>query len=149
MSARLDAALARATPAALAVFRVVCAFMYTAAGTSKLIGWPVAAFTAPGLGSWPVWWAGLIETVAGALILLGLRTRSAALLASGEMAVAYFMVHQPMALWPIDPAQDYGEIAILYCFAFLLLVFTGGGAATLDAVVARRRATPRAPTAAG
>lgn len=149
MSSRLDATLARATPAALAVFRVVCAFMYTAAGTSKLTGWPVAAFTAPGVGSWPVWWAGLIETVAGTLILVGLGTRPAAFLAAGEMAVAYFTVHQPLALWPIDPAQDYGEIAILYCFAFLLLVFTGGGAATLDAVAARRRVSPRAPTPAG
>ena len=122
----------------LSVFRVVCAFMYTLAGTSKLFHWPVEFFAAPGFGSWPIWWAGLIETVAGTLILLGLFTRPAAFLASGEMALAYFTRHQPLALWPIDPAQDYGEIAILYCFAFLLLVFTGGGAYTLDNVRRRR-----------
>lgn len=118
---------------------MVCAFMYTAAGTSKLFDWPVPAFAAPGFGSWPIWWAGVIEFTAGTFILLGLFTRSAAFVASGEMAVAYFTQHQPLALWPIDPAQDYGEIAILYCFAFLLLVFTGGGAYTLDGVLRRRR----------
>lgn len=125
---------------------MVCAFMYTAAGTSKLIGWPVAFFAAPGFGSWPIWWAGVIEFAAGSLILLGLFTRPAAFVASGEMAVAYFTQHQPLALWPIDPAQDYGEIAILYCFAFLLLVFTGGGAYALDTV---RRRSPRADVPPG
>lgn len=112
--------------------------MYTAAGASKLFDWPVAVFAAPGFGSWPIWWAGVIEFAAGSLILLGLFTRPAAFVASGEMAVAYFTQHQPLALWPIDPAQDYGEIPILYCFAFLLLVFTGGGAYALDTVRRRR-----------
>ncbi|MBS9533602.1 DoxX family protein [Mycobacterium sp. M1] len=137
MFAGLDQTLTRWTPAALSVFRVVCAFLYTVAGTSKLFDWPVAAFAAPGVGSWPIWWAGVIEFGAGTLILLGLCTRPAAFLAAGEMAVAYFTQHQPLALWPIDPAQDYGEIAILYCFAFLLLVFTGGGKYTLDALIRR------------
>lgn len=118
---------------------MVSAFMYTAAGTSKIFHWPLASWAAPGFGSWPVWWAGLIESTTGILILFGLLTRPAAFLASGEMAVAYFMQHQPLALWPIDPAQDYGEIPILYCFIFLLLVFSGGGAFALDNV---RRTRP-------
>lgn len=142
MTHQLDVQLNRYTPLALTLFRVVCAFMYTAAGASKLFHWPVAVFAAPGFGSWPVWWAGVIEFVAGILILFGLFTRPAAFLASGEMAMAYFTQHQALALWPIDPAQDYGEIPILYCFAFLLLVFTGGGAYALDNAWRRRSKQP-------
>lgn len=142
MTTRLVARLDRYSPVALGVLRGVAAFMYTAAGTSKIFHWPLPAWAAPGFGSWPIWWAGLIESGAGVLILLGLATRPAALLASGEMAVAYFTQHQPLALWPIDPAQDYGEIPILYCFVFFLLVFSGGGAFALDNLRRKRRAEP-------
>ena len=76
-------------------------------------------------GTWPYWWAGLIELVVGLLVLIGLLVRPAALLGSGTMAYAYFTAHQPKALWPID---NGGELAILYCFAFLLIAFTGAGA---------------------
>jgi len=58
-------------------------------------------------------------------VMIGLFTQPAALLGSGAMAYAYFTVHQPKALWPID---NGGELAILYCFALLLLAFTGAGA---------------------
>ena len=128
------APLQRYTPAVLSVFRAVFALLYTAHGTSLLFGWPLG-HPVP-VGSWPVWWAGVIEFGAGSLILLGLCTRPAAFLASGQMAVAYFWQHQPHALWPIDPAQGGhggGEPSVLYCFAFLLLVFTGPGAWALDA----------------
>ena len=53
---------------------VLVAAAATVAGTSKLFDWPVAAFAAPSVGSWPIWWAGVIETIAGTLILLGLGT---------------------------------------------------------------------------
>jgi putative oxidoreductase len=84
---------------------------------------------------WPFWWAGLIELVTGVLIMIGLFTRPAAFIAAGHMAVTYFWRHQPDTLWP---HVNEGERAVLYCFAFLLLVFTGGGAYALDAVLASR-----------
>lgn len=135
-----DARLNRHTPAFLSLFRVVFALLYTAHGTSLLFGYPLP--TRIPVGVWPVWWAGVIEFVAGLLILLGLFTCAAAFLASGQMAVAYFWQHQPHALWPIDPAQGGhggGEPSVLYCFAFLLLVFTGPGAYALDTLRSARR----------
>lgn len=110
----------------LGIFRIVVGFLYTIHGTVHLFGWPVAARGgAVSVGSWPIWWAGLIELIVGLLVMIGLFTRPAALLGSGAMAYAYFTVHQPKALWPID---NGGELAILYCFALLLIAFTGPGA---------------------
>ena len=85
--------------------------------------------------TWPGWYAGLIEFVAGLLIGSGLFTRAAAFIASGHMAVAYFWMHQPRSLWPIGdpPAGNGGTPAILFCFGFLLLVFVGGGGYSIDA----------------
>jgi putative oxidoreductase len=88
------------------------------------------------MGAWPFWWAGLIEIVAGLLLLTGLATRAAAFVASGEMAFAYFTQHLPNGFWPI---ANGGELAVLYCFGFFLLVFTGGGAFALDAMRGGRR----------
>lgn len=68
--------------------------------------------------------AGIVELVTGALILVGYRTRLAAFLASGQMAVAYFYRHQPDGLLPI---QNDGELAALYCFVFLFLTAAGPG----------------------
>jgi putative oxidoreductase len=136
----LDARLNSYSPAVLSLFRVVFGFLFTAFGTSKLFDWPIA-FHIPA-GTWPVWFAGVIELVTGLLILFGLFTRIAAFIASGHMAVAYFWQHQPVALWPIGPPEmggNGGLDAILFCFAFFLLVFTGGGAYALDSVLRRRR----------
>ncbi len=78
------------------------------------------------IGSWPYWWAGVIELVVGLLVALGLFTRIAALVGSGEMAFAYFTQHlPPHGLLPI---QNQGELAVLYCFALFLLAFSGPGA---------------------
>lgn len=120
------------------VFRVVLGFLFAAHGTVKLFGWPPDVGTAAEFGAWPSWWAGLIELVTGVLVMIGLFTRAAAFLASGTMAVAYFWRHQAEALLPI---QNGGESAALYCFAFLLLLFIGGGAWALDDLRPRR---PRA-----
>jgi putative oxidoreductase len=68
--------------------------------------------------------------VVGILITAGLFTRIAAFVASGEMAFAYFTQHLPNGFWPI---ANKGELAVLYCFSFLLLVFVGGGAFAVDA----------------
>jgi putative oxidoreductase len=73
--------------------------------------------------------------VGGGLIALGLFTRIAAFVCSGQMAVAYFMAHAPQGFWP---ALNGGEAAILFCFVFLYLVFAGGGIWSLDALVRKR-----------
>jgi putative oxidoreductase len=82
--------------------------------------------------------AGVIELVTGVLIALGLFTRIAAFIASGEMAVGYFMMHASKSFWP---AVNQGETAILFCFVFLYLAAAGPGAWSIDN--ARVRGTPR------
>src|SRR5512141_1169757 len=89
--------------------------------------------------------AGWIEIVCGTLILIGLLTRPAAFLASGEMAFAYFMGHFPHGFWPI---QNHGEPAVLFCFLFLFLVANGPGPFSLDHVIWRRRPAARTCPAA-
>jgi putative oxidoreductase len=73
--------------------------------------------------------AGVIELVCSVLIMLGLFTRIAAFIASGEMAAAYFIAHFPMGLVPL---QNGGELAVLYCFAFLYIATRGPGMCSLD-----------------
>ena len=81
---------------------------------------------------------GWIELVAGLLIAVGLVTRIAAFIASGEMAVGYFMFHAPGGFFPI---QNHGEPAVMYCFVFLFILFYGPGWLSIDAMIARGRAT--------
>ncbi|MFJ4032044.1 MULTISPECIES: DoxX family protein [Streptomyces] len=136
MSARLNAA----QPYALGLFRIVIGLLFTVHGAASLFGVLGGAAGTHGgtiaAGSWPGWYAALIQLVAGALVLLGLGTRGAALLASGSMAFAYFDVHQQAAFWPI---QNGGELSVLFCWTFFLLIFTGSGAFGLDRLVASRR----------
>jgi putative oxidoreductase len=142
MTTKVDSRLNSYSPAVLSLFRAVFGLLFAAFGTSKLLDWPIT-FGIP-TGSWPVWYAGLIELVTGLLIMVGLFTRVAAFIASGHMAVAYFWQHQPHALWPIAPPEmggNGGLDSILFCFAFFLLVFTGGGAYALDAMRSGRRRT--------
>jgi putative oxidoreductase len=80
--------------------------------------------------------AGWIEMVCGTLIMLGLLTRPAAFLASGEMAFAYFIAHFPHGFWPI---QNHGEPAVLFCFIFLFFAANGAGPLSVDAWLARKR----------
>lgn len=132
MTRNLEARLNPYSPVALAVFRVVIGLLFLCHGLSKLIGWPLAVKIP--VGEWPFYYAGWIELVTGVLIVIGLFTRAASFVACGEMAVAYFSQHLPHGLLPI---VNHGELAVLYCFAFLLLIFMGGGPYALDA---RRRA---------
>lgn len=81
--------------------------------------------------------AGAIELIAGILITIGLFTRAAAFIASGEMAVGYFMMHFPKSPWP---AANMGEGAILFCFIFLYLAAAGVGAWSVDS--AREKNAP-------
>jgi putative oxidoreductase len=125
-------------PVALAVFRVVFGLLFLCEGLSTLIGWP-AQRQAP-VGQWPAYYAGWIEVITSALIIPGLFTREAAFVACGEMAVAYFSVHLPQGFFPIN---NQGEAAVMYCFTFFLLIFTGGGAYSADARRRGRRLTGR------
>jgi putative oxidoreductase len=128
MTQKLDARLSPFAPGALSVFRVIVGLLFLCHATQKLFGWP----TGPQVpaGTWPFFYAGIIELVVGILITAGLFTRIAAFVASGEMAFAYFTQHLPDGFWPI---ANKGELAVLYCFSFLLLVFVGGGAFAVDA----------------
>jgi putative oxidoreductase len=130
MTGNLDAQLDRFSAPVLGLFRIVVGFLFTFHGTTTLFGWPNSeGGGAVPVGTWPYWWAGVIELVVGLLLVAGLFTRLAALLGSGTMAFAYFTVHQPKALLPID---NGGELAALYCFAFLLIAFAGPGALAID-----------------
>ncbi|GAA1330309.1 DoxX family protein [Saccharothrix algeriensis] len=120
---------------ALALFRIVVGVLFMCHGVQKLFG-VLGAQNPVSLTAWPSGPAAVIELVCGALLVLGLGTRAAALLASGAMAYAYFVVHQPMGLLPIE---NKGELAAVYSWAFLLLAFTGPGAWALDRVIASRK----------
>ena len=112
-------------PLALGVLRIMAGLLFLAHGTQKLIGFPGGERAGSGLAfDNPGAFAGVIELVAGALIALGLWTRPAAFVASGTMAVAYFMAHAPQNFWPVN---NMGDAAILYCFVFLYFVFAGPG----------------------
>ena len=113
----------------LSVLRVVTALLFLQHGLAKFFAFPhVAAFdnlqyfSLLGL-------AGLIEIVGSVLLLLGLYTRLAAFVMSGEMAFAYFMRHAPEGFFPI---LNRGELAVLYCFVFLYFAVAGGGAWSID-----------------
>lgn len=122
----------------LALFRIVVGLMFLCHGVAYLfgvLGGNQGTGQAVEFASWPGWWAALIQLVCGALVLLGLFTRPSAVLASGSMAYAYFVVHQPHALLPLN---NGGELAAMYCWAFFLIAILGPGAWALDHFVLRR-----------
>ncbi len=84
-----------------------------------------------------MWWSGILEAALGPLLLLGLFTRPVAFVASGEMAIGYFMIHAPDSVWP---AINGGDAAILYTFVFLLIAAAGPGAWSLDGWLVKRLA---------
>jgi putative oxidoreductase len=125
--------LSALSPRALSVLRIVTALLFLEHATQKFFAFPVPV---PLPGPLPplLVAAGAIELVAGVLITLGLFTRLAAFVASGEMAVAYFIGHASKGFWP---AANQGEGAILYCFIFFYLIFAGPGSWSLDHVIRR------------
>ncbi len=116
-------------PRMLSVLRIVVALLFIEHGTQKLFGFPVPP--ASGLPAMMTlsWTAAVIETVGGVLVLIGLFTRAAALILSGEMAVAYWMAHAPRSPFPI---ANGGDAAILYCFVFLFIAAAGAGPWAID-----------------
>lgn len=113
----------------LGILRIVAALCFITHGTMKLLGFPALPPGMPAPSLLPLMGvAGLLELVGGALVLLGLFTRPVAFLLSGEMAVAYWLVHAPQGL---VPATNMGEAAVLFCFIFLYLAAAGPGAFAL------------------
>ena len=109
---------------AYALLRIMAGLMFAFHGAQKLLG--LFAQSQPSAGS-QLWFAGIIELFGGLAVMLGLGTRLAALICSGEMAVAYFQVHWKFQLnSQFFPIVNQGELAALYCFVFLLVVFRGG-----------------------
>lgn len=130
------------SPQALAALRVIAALLFMEHGLMKLVHFPAAQPGVPDPLPALLVAAAVIEVAAGALIALGLFTRPAAFIASGEMAVGYFLMHASKTFWP---ALNGGDAAILFSFAFFYLTFAGAGAFSLDAVIARTREHHGAP----
>jgi putative oxidoreductase len=137
----LDARLSSSSAPVISLFRAVIGFLFALHGAMTLFNWPLAIPMPVHVGDWPVWWSGLIEFITGLLVMVGLFTRAAAFLASGTMAVAYFWQHQPHALWPFDKdiGGNNGELSILFCFSFFLILFIGPGSIAVDTLLHRKR----------
>lgn len=127
----MNASLSRYAPTFLSILRIITGLIFLEHGTQKFLSFPAGemAGIGPALAH-PGAYAGIIELIAGLLITIGLFTRPAAFVASGTMAVAYWMVHAPQNPFPIN---NGGDAAILYCFVFLYFVFAGPGPISLDA----------------
>ena len=125
----MDKIMARYSAPAYAVMRIVVGSLFFCHGLQKVFGLfgGVNGAPAPLLSLFGI--AGVIELVAGALIVVGFRTVIAALFASGEMAVAYFIGHLPMGFWPI---QNGGEESVFYCFVFFYMATRGAGRWSVD-----------------
>ena len=124
----------RYAPKVYAILRVVFGLMFLSHGLQKIFGMfggaQLFGGQLPPLTSMPGI-AGVLELILGTLIMAGLFASIAGFLASGEMAVAYFTAHQPTGVWPLE---NQGELAVLYCFAFLYIAARGAGPWSLDAV---------------
>lgn len=126
----------------LAILRIVTGYMFLMHGSGKLFHVPqVEGYEAIELLSL-VGAAGVLELVCGILVLIGWFTRTAAFIASGQMAVAYFLAHASAGN-VLVPLQNQGELAVLYCFVFLLLWSMGPGAWSVDEWRASARSQSR------
>ena len=139
--ANLNAFCSQWAPRLLSVLRIVAGFLILQHGSQKLFGVPgdkpaVALQSMMGV-------AGVVEFFGGLLLLLGLFTRPAAFILSGQMAVAYFMAHAPRGPLPI---LNGGELAVIYCFVFLYLAAAGGGSWSVDHCVRRNTSSPKSAT---
>jgi putative oxidoreductase len=128
----MDRWLGRHAERAYALLRIVAGILFACHGAQKLFG----ALGGTAMTSNPMMLvAGIIEFGGGLLIAIGLLTSWVAFIASGEMAVAYFMAHAKGGFWPI---VNKGEPAVLYCFLFLYIAARGSGPYSVDAAMRRR-----------
>jgi putative oxidoreductase len=135
----LAAKLTSWEPYALAALRIVSGLLFLEHGTQKFLSFPPGDYAGIGWAfSNAGAYAGVIELITGVLIAVGWFTRPAAFVASGTMAVAYWMAHAPQNFWPVN---NMGDSAILYCFVFLYFVFSGAGALSIDGRATHAEAT--------
>ena len=125
---------ARFAPYLFAILRIMTGVMFMMHGTAKLFGWPtnrppVDLASRAGI-------AGLIETIGGAMLVIGLLTSAVAFICSGLMAFAYFLSHAPDAFLPL---VNRGELAVVYCFLFLYMSAYGAGAWSVDGMKRSRK----------
>jgi putative oxidoreductase len=122
----------------LALLRIVAGLMLVQHGVQKHFGLllpPDMPFMGAPAAFSQMWIAGTLEIIGGTLLALGVLTRLVAFILSGMLAVAYFQVHAPQAIWPV---LNQGELAVLYCFVFLMFAAVGGGPYSVDGLIARR-----------
>jgi putative oxidoreductase len=123
--------MTRYSPQIYAILRLITGLMFALHGTQKLLHWPPSEHIPSTLP--PIMMvAGAIELVGGLLIAIGFLTKFAAFIASGEMAVAYFMGHASKGFLPI---VNQGELAVVYCFLFLYFAAAGSGIWSVDATM--------------
>jgi putative oxidoreductase len=128
----MERLLGRYEPALFAILRIVAGLLFMFHGLQKLFGWPGKGPTVPIASLLGL--AGIIELLCGLLIALGLIAGTAAFIASGQMAVAYFTAHMPHGFFPI---VNKGELAVIYCFLFLYIAARGSGIFSIDALIRR------------
>jgi putative oxidoreductase len=121
------------------IFRIVIGLLFACHGLAGLFGvfgGSRGAGQGIPVGTWPGWYAAVIQLVCGGLVIAGLFTRPAAILASGSMAYAYFTVHQPNGLMPIE---NGGVTPALYAWTFLVIAVLGSGPWSVDALLGKRK----------
>ena len=136
--------LNRLEPYVFSILRIMVGLLFMQHGLVKLFGFPTGAGFPAFLSL--TWFEGCIEMIGGGLIVIGLFTRWAAFITSGEMAIGYFMVHAPKGFFPY---VNGGNLAILYCFVFFYLVFAGPGPISLDALLWKKRQARHRPSRLG
>jgi putative oxidoreductase len=121
----------------LSLFRIVTGLCILQFGTAKILKFPAAPmFKDVTLTTWPSGYAGILELILGALVVIGLFTRPAAFILSGLMAFAYFLGHAGRDFFPL---LNGGTLAIMFCFAFLYLSAAGAGPWSVDAMVRNKK----------
>ena len=128
--------LARFEPMVLGIFRIMVGLLLLQFGVAKLFKFPVVPAFANVTPTSLFGVAGIIELVLGALLILGLWTRPVAFILCGEMAFAYFIGHFPRGFIPL---QNGGTLAIMLCFACLVLAVAGGRPLSADAMMGKKR----------
>ncbi|HEX3784338.1 MAG TPA: DoxX family protein [Pseudonocardiaceae bacterium] len=141
ISAHSKARTAQLAPIVLSMVRIVVSFLWICHGLQGFFGLFGGVDGHGGVytpSSGASFWASVIEVVVGAIVLVGLATRPAAVLCSGVMAFAYFTVHARIGLFPI---QNMGEESALYSWVFLLIAVLGPGRFAIDTLIRRRKAS--------